>query len=82
MIIDAKLDGFMAVYAEELPRVIKENPDEYAYPVSLAPTVVERMRKAIEERTYNHGGLAFKATCKRLGIKHTRKAIKMFLEGE
>jgi len=73
------LDQFMTVYAEMLPVVIESYPDEYCYPVAMAPVVADRMRAAIEAGSWNHGGRAFKATCKRLGIKHTRTAINDFI---
>lgn len=63
------------VYREELERVVRERPTEYAYGVDNVPVVADRMIAAMQRGSYNKDGLAFKATCKRLGIKHTYTAI-------
>ena len=75
----AKLNQFMEVYARALGNAVLEHPKEYVYSLSLVPTVVERMRAALESGSYNHDGRAFKGTCKALGIKHTRKEIEAFI---
>jgi hypothetical protein len=78
--IDAKLEQFMGVYEKNLGAAVSGWPDEYCWPREQVPDVAGRMRNAIIRGTYNHGGRAFKMTCKELGIKHTRKAITEFLE--
>jgi hypothetical protein len=55
-------------------------PDNYRWPVENIPEVHARMMEAIKSGTYNHNSQGFRLTCKILGIKHTRKAIKEFLE--
>jgi hypothetical protein len=75
-----RLEQFTTVYGLALRRAIEEYPDEYLYSIEYVPGVVTRMRVAIEEGTYHHAGRVFKATCKQLGVKHTRKAIEAFLE--
>lgn len=79
----ARLDSFVAVYAPTLARVARENPAEYPW-VADTPTeiVVERMRDAFLRGSYNHTGAAIRATCRALGLKHTRTAIEEFLTGE
>ena len=79
------LDKFFEVYAVELERIASEHHTDYpwfrgdaTYPAIPVATVVARMRAAVERNSHNHSGPAFKATCKRLGIKHTRKAIAEF----
>jgi hypothetical protein len=57
-------------------------PKEYCWPVEQVPDVAERMTAAIVRGSFSHDGKAFSATCKTLGIKHTRKAIYAFLEGK
>lgn len=32
--------------------------------------------------THNHSGHGFRNACREVGIKHTRKAIRAFIEGE
>ena len=77
------LPEFMKVYTEELQRIVEEYPDEYPWggrtPVAH---VAARMKDAMIVGSYNKDGRAFKATCKRLGIKYTYKAIREFCKGE
>lgn len=81
-IINEKFDNFFTIYSEELRLVHQEHPDEYFWPESQMDDVLARMRKAILQGTYNKDGFAFRRTCKRLGIKHTYKAISAYLKGE
>lgn len=73
------LQCFMEVYGPALLFEVQTNPDEYGYPETEVPKVVERMRAAFERGSYNHDGKAIKATCKFLGIKYTRTAIEAFI---
>lgn len=75
-----KLNQFMAVYTPALKDAVEQYPAEYMWPVSDVPYVAGLMRAAIERDTYNHGGRAFRNTCKALGIKPTREAITEFLK--
>ena len=79
-----KLDRFFALYTQMLDNATRSHPEEYALVVRTGvEEVSRRMRIAVERGSWNHDGRAFKATCKALGIKHTRKAIKAFLfDGE
>lgn len=74
----AQVQKFIAIYEPELLKVVKENPQQYTYPVSSVPGVVTRMQAAFLAGSYNHDGLAIKRTCQKLGIKHTRKAMEEF----
>ncbi len=74
-----KLDAFMATYAKALQEAVTQHPGEYGYPATLVPAVAARMRNAIVQGNYNHSGRAFKATCKTLGITHTRQAIASYV---
>ena len=62
------------------------NPDKgYAYSPADAPKVADRMLAAIEKGgpgSVNLDGGGFRRACKALGIKHTRKAISAYLNGE
>lgn len=73
-------DCFMDVYVEKLKEALVLYPQDYSWPESALPVVVEKMRAAIEKGTFNKDGHAFKATCKQLKIKHTYKAIQEFIK--
>lgn len=70
--------AFFDIYREELHKAMAAHPEEYMLSVP-ADTVADRMIEAFKNRSYNHEGRAIKATCKRLGIKHTRSAINAHL---
>lgn len=74
--------GFIDIYAEELERAVKERPDDYGWPVSELPVVLEKMKAAFIRGSYNKDSLAIKRTCKRLVIKHTYKAINEAIKSE
>ncbi len=69
----------MDIYAEELTKAHAANPTLYAFPADKLPDVLARMERAIERGSYNYDSPTFKATAKRLGIKHTRTAIETFI---
>ena len=73
------LQAFCDVYEPALRDAVQQFPEEYAFPLADVALVVNRMRAAFERGSYNHRGRAIKATCKKLGIKHTRTAIKAFI---
>lgn len=76
------LDIFMLIYQHELEQVVQQYPEEYGYPVDAVPGVAAKMRVAFIAGTYNKDGRAIARTCKRLGIKHTRKALDAYFRGE
>jgi hypothetical protein len=76
------LTTFMETYAKELARAREKYPGQYVFPASEVPHVVERMRTAIANGSYNHDGFAFKWTCGILGIPYTRRAINAFVDGD
>ncbi|MDD5186513.1 MAG: hypothetical protein PHS84_14760, partial [Paludibacter sp.] len=57
----------------------KNNPVEYAYPLSEVPIVVNKMKKAFIQKTFNKDGKAIKATCKALKIGYTYRDIETYL---
>lgn len=73
------LQIFTETYTEKLTECVREMPDEYAFPESRVPLVVEKMTAAIQAGTFNHDGHAIRRTCRALGIKYTRKAIVEFV---
>ena len=75
------LEKFKQVYTEKLKEIRTKKPDYYLWPIEDLPLVTKRMLTAIEQGNFNKDSLAFKHTCKELGIKHTYKAIKEFTKG-
>lgn len=73
-------DRFIDAYASHLRHCVTELPGQYTYGIDKVPAVVGRVADAIRRRSYNKDGLAFKRTCKQLGIKHTYKAIAEFID--
>ena len=71
-----------AVYAEELAKARDRYQADYVWPASDLPLVVQRMNAAIDRMSFNKDSPAWKATCKRLGIAHTYKAIRAYLAGD
>lgn len=69
---------FVDTYRAALVEARAKQPDLYAWPAEEAPIIAERMRAAFVRGSYNHDGLAIRLACKRLGIKHTRKAMESF----
>lgn len=74
-----KLDKFMDAYVPALHEAVQKYPEMYAWPIENVPVVAERMKYAIVRGSFNHDSKAFKITCKNLGIKHTKTAIKQFV---
>ena len=75
------LDTWVKIYEEQLKLVVQKYPDEYGYGLEAVPVVVKKMAVAFEKGDYNLDGRAIKATCRVLGIKHTRTAINEYLRG-
>jgi hypothetical protein len=78
-----QFDRFIEAYAKALPIAVANNPEDYAYGVSDAPKVVEKMGRAIREnpRMVNWtNSPGFRLACKDLGIKYNVKSIFAFLE--
>ena len=74
---------FAEIYAEELEKAVAANPEEYRFPkmatresrASFVPVFVAGLATG----SSNKDGRAVKATCKRLGIPHTYKAIAAYI---
>jgi hypothetical protein len=73
------METFMAEYARQLEKAVREHPEEYGYGPDDVPGVVNRIRHGLRSHGVNIDGRAFKATCQALGIKHTQKAISEFI---
>jgi len=70
---------FVKEYGQQLTHAITTQPHEYAYPLSEVPLVVEKMGRAFLAGSFNKDGIALRATCKALKIKHTYRDIEMYL---
>jgi len=75
------MDRFFTVYAQQLLAVVSDPANGYMYGPDEVPTVVAKMRDAVLNRSYNKDGLAFKRTCKVLGIPYTYAGINNFVGG-
>ena len=75
-------DKFKLVYFKHLGICRLESPEDYTWPDSELQSVITRMNQAIDRMTFNKDSESFKRTCKELGIKHTYKAIKDFLNSD
>ena len=73
-----QVDQFVVVYAAELENAVRKRPEMYGFGLDCVPIVVEKMRNAFYEGSYIYDSHAIRATCKVLGIKHTRKAMEAF----
>lgn len=66
---------FWETYATELQKAAAAG--KYSWPADQAATVAAKMRAAWPNSSKD--GVAFKATCKAIGIAHTYKAINAYL---
>ena len=82
-----KFQAFSKAYREGLQEAVEAKPEEYytrgATPAEYAEVVSKRMMDNIVNgkhlsNSYDGGG--FRRACKKVGIKHTRKAIFEYLE--
>ena len=90
LIRDQNATKFMEIYQEELVRSIRTSPGKYRWASALVeggPT--ENIRRfcaqiktaLLTNGNYSVTGEAFVATCTKLGIKNTRKAVEEFIAG-
>ncbi len=80
---NARLDAFMTVYTMALQKAKADHPEDYHWtPSATVESVSAKMRAAFKDGTFNHDGRAIRATCRVLGIKTTRTAIRAFLAGD
>ncbi len=71
---------FIRHYEAGLRQAIVDKPQDYPWVGSLdISVVVDRMRQAIADGTYNHGGRGFLLACRSIGIKHTKTSIEAYL---
>lgn len=72
-------DRFLEIYTKKLIEQIKKNPDDYMDTVETAPTLAKKMTDAFKRGSANINSNAFKAACRALKIKPTRKDSVAFL---
>ena len=93
--LNANQSKFLQTYAEKLTHRINTDPD-YGYlksattiignagntvlPIKTPEEIALKMTLGLINGTANHNGKAIKDTCKALGIKHTKRDIKLFLD--
>lgn len=73
-------ESFTGQYRIKLTASVQRTPEEYGYPISEVPEVVDRMVGALAKGSA-HIGPAIKATAKALGINPSAKAIREYLNG-
>lgn len=76
----ATVDNFRREYAEALVRMVEKHPEQYAYPASDIPRVVEKMLAGMAKGEASIGPAA-KAAARKCGIRPTVGAIRAFLSG-
>lgn len=71
-----------SIYLPELIAARAAAPEKYRWAASQAPEMASRMLDQIVQsgvHSVSIDGLAWKATCKKLGLKPTYKALEQFL---
>lgn len=83
----AKFETFSNAYREGLEEAVRAKPEDYftqgATPEKYAEIVSARMLGNIAAGKHmqnNYDSHGFRNACKKVGIKHTRKAILEYLE--
>lgn len=71
---------FADEYTKALAECVADPKHGYFFGLDAVPAVAAKMIAATFDGTANYDGPAFKLTCKRLGIKHTRKAINAYVK--
>lgn len=72
-------DRFRAAYIEKLTAAVQKHPDEYHYPTTEVPKVVDKMIPSLKKGGANLGP-ATKAAARAVGIKPTIGSIRRYLE--
>jgi len=71
---------FLEVYTRRLTADVGKNPQDFGYVVAMVPAIAAKMVAAMAKGSANvHDSRAIKGTCKELGIRHTIRAIKEYL---
>lgn len=73
------LAGFKRLYARELARELNANPEEYCWPASEIPAVVDRMVTAIYHGRANNSNVLRRCS-KRMGLTGSMKELVKFVQ--
>jgi len=86
---------FKVAYAIALQQAVAEHPEDYTWlqptvivgnlgetiiPTDTIENVTRKMFDAMDKRSYNKDGRAFKLACKSVKIPHTYRAINAMLD--
>jgi len=73
-------DKFEQLLCENYRRLFNTDPD-YSFSArhTTPENLAKKMTEGLDTGAANHDGAGIKATCKQLGIPHTRKAIRAFI---
>ncbi len=72
---------FISTYRTELAESLVARPQDYTWTMDEFDQVFARLEQAIAYGTFSKDSDAIKRTCKKLGIKHTYKAIAFYCTG-
>ena len=75
----ANLERFITVYRRHLRQAVLNAPETYSWHVDQLDDVMARMGPSIARGSFNKDSIAFKHTCRELGIPHTYKAIRSYV---
>jgi hypothetical protein len=74
------METWMTEYTRQLLIAYENNPKAYAYDQDDIPNVLNNMRNAFRNGSFNKDSESIKATCKAFKIKHTYKDIQRFID--
>ena len=74
------LQRFIETYNKCLRAAIDADPNPYLWDLEHFDEFIQRMERAINNRSFNKDSPTFRQTCKTLGIRHTYRAIDTFLK--
>jgi len=81
-IVPERMARFGEIYTDELRKARASKPSDYFWPESDLPKIAAKMLDAVERGSFLKDSPSFKATFRKLGIKHTYKACAAWLRGK
>ena len=78
------MERFTTILTGQYEHLYEAEPEEYSMAASryTPQALAEKMTRGLTNGSAGKDGEGIKRTCKVLGIKHTYKAIKAFLEND
>ena len=73
------IDKFMEIYEKEIVKRHEENPLSYVWPIEELPKVLINVRRHVVSGEFIKENPSMVATCKRLRINNTYKAISTYI---